>query len=44
MKTMIIEVRKHIGETITLHMTLDTLRDQNTYNFLLAVTVPVNYN
>ena len=36
MKTMIIEVRKHIGETITLHMTLDTLRDQKHLQFLIG--------
>lgn len=36
MKTMITEVRKHIGETITLHMTLDTLRDQKHLQFLIG--------
>lgn len=36
MKTMITEVRKHVGETITLHMTLDTLRDQKHLQFVIG--------
>lgn len=36
MKTMIKEVTHHVGETITLHMTLDTLRDQKHIQFVLG--------